>query len=45
MVAIESTPEFVSKVYETMERNLKVVRSKLGRPLTLADNLPGQSWR
>lgn len=39
MVTIESTPEFVSGVYEIMERNLKVVREKLDRPLTLADKV------
>ncbi len=39
MVTIESTPEFVSGVYEIMERNLKVVRAKLDRPLTLADKV------
>ncbi|MBT8362612.1 MAG: aconitate hydratase [Deltaproteobacteria bacterium] len=36
---LDSTPEFVSKVYETMTRNLKVVRKRLGRPLTLADKI------
>jgi aconitate hydratase len=39
MVAIESTPEMVSKVYSTMERNLETVRKRLGRPLTLADKV------
>ncbi|MGH7416863.1 MAG: aconitase family protein, partial [Candidatus Rokuibacteriota bacterium] len=39
MVNIESTPEMASKVYETMERNLQVVRRRLGRPLTLADKV------
>jgi len=29
----------VSKVYATMERNLKVVRRRLGKPLTLADKV------
>ena len=37
MVAIESTKEMVSKVYSTMDENLKVVRDRLKRPLTLAD--------
>jgi aconitate hydratase A / 2-methylisocitrate dehydratase len=37
MVTIESTPEMVAKIYETMERNLAIVRRRLGRPLTLAD--------
>jgi len=39
MVTIESTPEMAAKVYETMERNLKTVRRRLGRPLTLADKV------
>ena len=39
MVTIESTPEIVSKVYGTMERNLGVVRRRLDRPLTLADKV------
>src|SRR5881397_3137639 len=39
MVMIESTPEMVAKVYETMERNLAIVRRRLGRPLTLADKV------
>jgi aconitate hydratase len=39
MVTIESTPAMAAKVYETMERNLAVVRRRLGRPLTLADKV------
>src|SRR5690242_11438719 len=39
MVTIESTAEMTAKVYETMERNLAVVRRRLGRPLTLADKV------
>lgn len=39
MLTIEPTPEFVSGVYEIMERNLKVVRERLDRPLTLADKV------
>jgi aconitate hydratase len=39
MVTIESTPEMAAKVYETMERNLAVVRRRLGRSLTLADKV------
>ena len=39
MVTIESTPEMVAKVYETMERNLAIVRRRLGRSLTLADKV------
>src|SRR5205085_1853699 len=39
MLTIESTPEMASRVYEKMERNLQVVRRRLGRPLTLADKV------
>ena len=39
MVTIESTPEMAAKVYETIERNLEVVRRRLNRPLTLADKV------
>jgi aconitate hydratase len=39
MVSIESTPELAAKVYEAMERNLAIVRRRLGRPLTLADKV------
>jgi len=39
MINLDSTPEFVSKVYETMTRNLHLVRKKLGHPLTLADKI------
>jgi aconitate hydratase len=39
MVTIESTPEMAATVYETMERNLQIVRRRLGRPLTLADKV------
>jgi len=39
MVTIESTSEMAAKVYATMERNLAVVRRRLGRPLTLADKV------
>lgn len=39
MVTIESTPEMVAKVYETMARNLETVRRRLGKPLTLADKV------
>jgi aconitate hydratase len=39
MVTIESTPAMAAKVYETMERNLTIVRRRLGRPLTLADKV------
>ena len=39
MVSIESTPEMAAQVYATMEKNLAVVRRRLGRPLTLADKV------
>ena len=39
MVTIESTPEMAANVYETIERNLEVVRRRLNRPLTLADKV------
>jgi aconitate hydratase len=38
-MAIETTREMVSKVYETSRRNLDVVRKRLGRPLTLAEKI------
>ena len=39
MASIESTPEYVSKVYDTMEHNLARVHDRLGRPLGLADKV------
>ena len=39
MVEIESTPQMVAKVYATIERNLEIVRRRLGRPLTVADKV------
>src|SRR3970282_715957 len=39
MVTIHTTPQMAAKVYETMARNLKVVRRRLGKPLTLADKV------
>ena len=39
MTDLDSTPRFVSKVYETMNQNLRIVRKKLDRPLTLADKI------
>ncbi len=39
MVTIESTPEFASKVYETMNRNYEVVRQRLGRPMSLTEKV------
>src|SRR5499427_2422590 len=39
MVTIESTSQMAAKVFETMEKNLEVVRRRLDRPLTLADKV------
>jgi aconitate hydratase len=39
MLDLNSTPEFVTGVYATMNRNLPIVRRRLGRPLTLADKV------
>ncbi len=39
MVAVESTPEMVADTYASIDKNLKAVRQKLGRPLTLADKI------
>lgn len=39
MPTIETTPEMVKKVYETMRKNLEVVRKRLNRPLTLAEKI------
>lgn len=39
MANIETTPEMVRKVYQTTRENLKTVRSRLNRPLTLAEKV------
>ena len=39
MIVVDSTPEFVSLAYEKMERNLEIIRSRLNRPLTLAEKV------
>ena len=39
MIAIEPTRDVVSGVYETLDKNLSVVRSVQNRPLTLADKI------
>jgi aconitate hydratase len=39
MITIESTPEMAARMYGTMAKNLKVVRRRLGKPLTLADKV------
>ncbi|MBI1818077.1 MAG: aconitate hydratase [Deltaproteobacteria bacterium] len=39
MASIASTPAMAAKVYQTMEKNLAIVRRRLGRALTLADKV------
>ncbi len=39
MAAIESTPAFVENAYRKMEENLKVIRERLGRPMTLTEKV------
>ncbi len=39
MPSIESTPEFVSHAYQRLQRNLEIVRRRLGRPLTYAEKV------
>jgi len=39
MVTLESTPEMAATMYAAMEKNLTVVRRRLGRALTLADKV------
>ncbi|MDA1348954.1 MAG: aconitase family protein, partial [Chloroflexi bacterium] len=39
MVAIESSPEFVSGVYQKMQAALKELRQRLDRPMGLADKI------
>jgi aconitate hydratase len=39
MPAIETTPALVRRTYETVERNLTIVRKRLGRPLTYAEKV------
>jgi len=39
MPAIETTPEFVRNVYQNLERNLEVIRERLGRPLSYAEKV------
>ena len=39
MVNIDPTPEMATQVYETMARNLEIVRRRLNKPLTLADKV------
>jgi aconitate hydratase len=39
MPTIESSPEFVSRAYERLARNVEALRARLGRPLTLAEKV------
>ena len=39
MSVIDSTPEFVANAYQKMEQKLEIVRSRLNRPLTLAEKI------
>ena len=39
MPTVESTPEFVQSAYKKMEDNLKVVRQRIRKPLTLSDKI------
>ncbi|MFN2426335.1 MAG: aconitate hydratase [Candidatus Binatia bacterium] len=39
MPTIESSPEFVSQVYEKMRERLGIVRGRVGKPLTLAQKI------
>ena len=39
MSMIDSTPEFVTNVYQKMEQALEIVRSRLNRPLTLSEKV------
>ena len=39
MAKIETSPEMVTKVYETTRKRLDVVKKRLGRPLTLAEKV------
>ncbi len=36
---IETSPELVQKTYATLEKNLKIMRQRLGRPMTLAEKI------
>lgn len=39
VMSIESTPAFVENAYRKMEKNLEVVRKRLGRPLNLTEKI------
>ena len=38
-IDIDSTPGFVSKIYEEMSRKLEIIRKRLNRPLTFAEKI------
>ena len=39
MPTVETTPEMVERIYAQMEANLKIVRDRLSRPLTLSEKI------
>jgi len=39
MASIETTPDLVRAVYERLERNVAIIRRRLGRPLSYADKI------
>ena len=39
MDTVDSTPDFVASLYSRMERNLAIVRERVGHPLTLSDKI------
>jgi len=39
MPVVESTPEFVEASYARIERNVRAIRERLDRPLTLAEKV------
>ena len=39
MIAIETTPQLVSRVYETLIRNVEIARERKGRPLTYSEKV------
>ena len=39
MISVESTPQMAEKTFTTMARNIEIVRSRLRRPLTLAEKV------
>jgi aconitate hydratase len=39
ILSVEPTPASVARIFETLGRTLAIVRSRIGRPLTLADKI------